>query len=94
MLHISGDRGSGKTAALIGAFKVDGDGILVLLNQRAVAYCLSRQADPWELRDRIVAAGDVERAIRGRPNARLYVDEIAMITLPEWARSMVVAFTS
>lgn len=93
MLRIVGDRGSGKTTALIGAFLKDHAGVLVFPNNAVRDYAF-RHWPGLEVRATALP-GNLDRVLAGRsPEARLYVDEIGMVKLSEYARSKMVAYST
>ncbi len=75
MLIIQGDRGSGKTTALVAAFLADGvnkEKVLVMINQRMVEAVKIRW--PALSNEKVISGKDLFLEDAGT-KARLYVDE-------------------
>lgn len=90
MLEIRGERGSGKTTALVAVFKNDVAGVLVVKNDAIKQYVISC----WpELRNRpIVTCEGLRNFLAGYlPEPRLYLDEIYQCELPSGVYAPVVA---
>ena len=90
MLRITGDRGSGKTTALVAVFKADPRGLLVFPNYAVRDYAFRKWPELRALDTAI--ATNVDIVIAGR-DFNLYVDEIGMAGLSSEALRRMVAYS-
>jgi hypothetical protein len=94
MLIIKGDRGSGKTTALVSVFLNDksGTAVLIFANESA-RQAAFRSFSALRVRNTTVAGDGLDRSLQGTDGA-LYVDDYFRVKLPDGAINRVVAYST